>query len=83
MSLRIEVWNDQTDFYFIEYDSFLVGPQTDNFREHVGKKTNGTIGDCFYCKQGIDAYHDTMQFTTYDSDIDFKSDGNCATFADC
>lgn len=45
MDVRIELWNTKSDHQFMEYESFLVYSESDNFKMEIGKNTRGTLID--------------------------------------
>lgn len=59
MVLRIELWNTKTDHQFIEYDSFLVYSEENDFKVEVGKSDRATLVDWF-------AHHSGNIFGTKD-----------------
>jgi len=57
-------------WYWAEYDTFFVYSEATRYRLTVGGYS-GNAGDAM-------AYHNGMNFTSYDSDNDEKSGNNCA-----
>lgn len=47
MILRIELSNSDEDEFYIEYESFYVGPEETGFVLHVGNRTRGNLMDTF------------------------------------
>lgn len=47
MTLRIELSNSAEDEFFIEYESFYIGPEENGFVLHVGNRTRGNLVDSF------------------------------------
>lgn len=70
MRLRIELSNTDTDFFFIEYKSFVIYPESKNFTLELGEKDFGTLIDAL-------GWHSKMMFTTWDQDNDLAI-YNCA-----
>ena len=71
MSLRIELYNTDDDFVFIEYDSFHINHKQEFYKLSVGDKTFGDLNEYF------GSYHNDMKFSTYDRDYD-EDPRNCA-----
>jgi hypothetical protein len=70
-TLRVELTRASVPTpYYAEYSTFNVSGAADAYRLTVGGYT-GNAGDSL-------GYHTGMQFTTYDSDHDAISTGNCA-----
>lgn len=67
MSLRIEVWNKKADHQFIEYETFLVYSENDQFKLDLSKSTRGTLTDWLY------TFHNGLPFYTKDHDTQAKN----------
>ena len=69
-------WDDKT--YWAFYDTFSVGPESDNYRLHVdGFNLKSTAGDSLTTSRSK-YVHNGMNFTTIDRDNDNRQDDNCA-----
>jgi len=73
--LRLEMRSDVVGWVSAEYSSFVLENATNYYKLHIA----GFSGDCVGDSMQHPGYaHNGMQFTTYDSDNDMATDGNCA-----
>lgn len=63
-SLRIELFNDEFDAEFIEYDNFLIYSEANGFRLELSAKSRGTMYDWFH------ESHNNMTFIAKDTKLD-------------
>ncbi|XP_073697801.1 microfibril-associated glycoprotein 4-like [Garra rufa] len=68
--LRVDLEDFEGKKVFALYSSFSVGPETDGYRLHVSRFTDGGAGDSL-------SFHDGQWFTTLDKDQDSHAK-NCA-----
>ena len=59
MAVRIELSNSKFDSYMIEYDQFVVGPESEKFKLTIGEKIFGTLTNQL-------SYLNRSRFSTYD-----------------
>jgi len=63
--------SNPSNWYFAEYSTFIVHPESDNYRLQVSRYSGNAGQDSFSHQYG-------MKFTTFDRDNDQSSTGNCA-----
>lgn len=74
MKLRVEFYNNHTDDYMCEYESFYLYPEYEDFRIYLGNKVYGDIG---YDNSHIEEING-MKFSAKDHDNDDIFYYNCA-----
>jgi len=71
--LRIDMQSSHNMYwYYAEYSTFIVLPESDNYRLNVSGYS-GNAGD------PLGRHHNGMMFSTFDRDNDLQS-GNCAVY---
>jgi hypothetical protein len=74
MKLRIEFFNNETDDYMSDYESFYLYPEYEDFRIYLGYKIQGDVG---YDNSHIDNINGA-KFSAKDKDNDNIYYYNCA-----
>uniref|UniRef100_A0A2C9KAB3 Fibrinogen C-terminal domain-containing protein n=1 Tax=Biomphalaria glabrata TaxID=6526 RepID=A0A2C9KAB3_BIOGL len=70
--LRIDLEFNNTK-YFAQYENFKVLSETEKYKLQIGKYSGNATEDL--------SRHNNMFFTTFDSDNDIHSSGNCAEYS--
>ena len=68
--LRIRLWSFQNETRYADYVSFVVEPEWDKYRLHIGQYS-GDAGDSF-------SYQNNQRFSTIDADNDSTGSRHCA-----
>ena len=63
--------SNPSNWYYAEYSTFRVQPESSSYQLHVSGRSGNTGGDALN-------YHNGMKFTTFDRDSDRSSSQNCA-----
>ena len=74
--LRVDLVDFEGNSAYALYDSFYIGDAESNYTLSIGSYS-GTAGDSM-AGSPIQVSLNNMQFSTYDRDNDFWSEGNCA-----
>lgn len=70
--LRVELFNDDDDLVFVEYEYFHINPKSDSYKLSVGDRVYGDLTEY------LGSYHNDMKFSTFDKDNDEDQKTNCA-----
>ena len=70
--VRIELFNDEDDLVFAEYEYFHIQSKADSYKLSVGEAIYGDLTEY------LGSYHNDMKFSTFDQDNDEDPVKNCA-----
>jgi len=73
--LRMEMRSNLVGWVSAEYSYMYLDNEANKYRLHIGGFTGDCLGDSM---DHIGYFHNGMKFTTYDSDNDMATTGNCA-----